>query len=148
MVRQLFHQLKVIGTRLHADLGITIAMRGVLETIERHGPTSVPRMARMRPVSRQHIQRVVDELLERKLVRLETNPHHKLSPLVSMTDKGHAAFQAMSQRERPVFGQLARGLSADEVEITRRVLDQLRMRLTQMRAKQGQMRRDDHEDHL
>ena len=119
-VRRLFHQLKAVGTTLHADTGVTVAMRGVLETIDQKGPCTVPRMARMRPVSRQHIQRIVDELLERRLVRLDANPDHKRSPLVSLTDKGRATFHAIAESELEGFDRLAQGLSRGEAGTARK----------------------------
>jgi DNA-binding MarR family transcriptional regulator len=145
-VRRVFHQLKAVSTALHADIGITASVRGVLETIQREGPSTVPRMARMRPVSRQHIQRIVDELLERDLLRLDVNPDHKRSPLVSMTEKGRATFHTMAQRELALFSQLTDGLSQNEVAVTRKVLDQLQTRLTGMLAEQGQTFGDDLEN--
>jgi DNA-binding MarR family transcriptional regulator len=142
-VRRLFHQLKAYGTTLHADTDVTVPMRGVLETIVQKGPSTVPRMARMRPVSRQHIQRIVDELLERGLVRLDANPDHKRSSLVSLTQKGRATFHSMLASEIAAFDHLARGLSRGEIATARKVLQQLTTRLDAMLAEQPGATGDD-----
>jgi len=125
----LFHQLRELGTVLDADLGVTVPMRGVLETLEREGPLTVPHIARARPVSRQHIQRIVDELLANGLVRLEPNPDHKRSPLVALTDHGRAIFKTMMHREITWFAGISRHLPADEVAIARKLLDRLQAQL-------------------
>ena len=146
LVRQLFHLLKAVGTELHADVGVTVPMRGVLETIQREGPCTVPRMARMRPVSRQHMQRIVDDLLALKLVRLENNPDHKRSPFVAMTEEGGRTFDAIAERERAPIAQLTTGMTEDEVAVTRKVLEQLKTRLLGMLAEQTPTPGDDHEE--
>jgi DNA-binding MarR family transcriptional regulator len=125
-IRQLFQLLKAAGSALHADIGVTASMRAVLESISRQGPNTVPELARQRPVSRQHIQRIVDQLLERELVRLEGNPSHKRSPRVALTPRGEAVFKAMSEREKTVLSRVARGLSAAEAHIALRALGKLK----------------------
>lgn len=99
-VRLLFHRLRKVGDELHEDIEITAAMRGVLEGLDRLGPQTVPAMARARPVSRQHIQLIVNELLQRKLVGTKDNPAHKSSPLVEITNTGAELLQEMKEREQ------------------------------------------------
>jgi hypothetical protein len=41
---------------------MTAGKRGVLKGLDRLGPQTVPQMARARPVSRQHIQTLVNRL--------------------------------------------------------------------------------------
>ena len=56
----MFHRLKLVATEIHREEGISAAMRGVLNELAQEGPATVPRIARRRPVSRQHIQTVVN----------------------------------------------------------------------------------------
>ncbi len=125
-IRQLFQLLKAAGAALHADIGVTASMRAVLESISRQGPNTVPELARQRPVSRQHIQRIVDQLLERNLVQLEDNPSHKRSPRVALTPRGETAFNAMSEREKTVLSRIARSLSAAEAHTALRALGKMK----------------------
>lgn len=140
-VRQLFHLLREVGTGLHADLGVSASLRAVLESLVRHGPATVPELARQRPVSRQHIQRIVDELLARGLVRLEENPAHKRSSRVALTDRGAKLFSSMSAREQVPLARLAARLSPGELETTLKVLAQTRESLAAMLAVQRGTRR-------
>jgi DNA-binding MarR family transcriptional regulator len=105
-IRKLFHILGAVGDALHADLGITASMRAVLESLARGGAQTVPQMARARPVTRQHIQAIVDQLLNAGLVTLQPNPAHKRSSLVALTKAGEAAFATMSDREAVVLEQV------------------------------------------
>ena len=98
-VRLLFHRLRLVADELHENTHVTAAMRGVLEGLARLGPQTVPAMARARPVSRQHIQNIVNELLQQKLVATEDNPAHKSSPLITLTKKGAGIIQQMKERE-------------------------------------------------
>ncbi|MCA8978153.1 MAG: MarR family transcriptional regulator, partial [Planctomycetes bacterium] len=99
-VRLLFNQCSRLAEDLHSELPVTVAMRAVLEFVTGNGPTTVPGIARSRRVSRQHIQVLVNDLIDHGLVRMEANPGHKRSLLVTLTAKGRRTFEAMRQRER------------------------------------------------
>lgn len=88
---------------------------GVLRVLDRRGPQTMPQMARARMVSRQHIQSLVNRLVEKGHVEFIANPAHKRSKLVRLTTRGKALADAMGERE-------ARVLRALEVEIPDRDL--------------------------
>jgi DNA-binding MarR family transcriptional regulator len=98
-VRLLWHRLVRTGETLHAGEPITLGMRAVLERLAREGAATVPGIARGRHVTRQHIQALVNGLLERKLVELRDNPAHKRSPLVGLTPPGAEAIRRMKRKE-------------------------------------------------
>jgi len=56
---------------------LSAARRGVLRSLARLGPQTVPQMAGARPVSRQHIQTIVNALAADGLVETIDNPAHK-----------------------------------------------------------------------
>jgi len=58
------HRLKAVATRVHGLDASSAGRRGILRSLDSMGPQSVPQMARARPVSRQHIQVLVNGLLE------------------------------------------------------------------------------------
>lgn len=129
-IRRAFHTLANAGDALHADLGVTSAMRAQMEYLSDHGPATVPDIARAKSVSRQHIQQLVNGLEASGLVRFSANPRHRRSPLVALTEKGVAAFAEIRQREAAVLGDLARrldgaasGAAADTIARLRAVLD-------------------------
>jgi DNA-binding MarR family transcriptional regulator len=104
-VRLLWHVLGQVADRLHED-EVTLGMRAVLEFLDREGPKAVPEVARSRRVTRQHIQALVNDLLELHLVVLDANPAHRRSALIRLTDEGQEAFRRMKRRERRFFDDL------------------------------------------
>jgi len=121
-VRRLFHKLGHGVSQLHRDAGINGGMRAVLESVISGGPQTVPQMARSRPVSRQHIQGLVNGLLDAGLAEYAPNPAHKRSKLVVATTQGRAAFAAMRERETEAFAQLTLPCTAADLAAADRVL--------------------------
>lgn len=98
-VRLFYHSIVQIGEALHAESGISMGMRGVLEYLDREGPATVPDIARARRVTRQRIQTLVNALARRRLVRSVPNPASRRSPLIEVSDTGTALIRAMRERE-------------------------------------------------
>jgi DNA-binding MarR family transcriptional regulator len=109
--RLLFHALKHWSETVHAELGMTSAMRPVLELILIGGPATVPDIARARGVSRQHVQQQVDALLERSLAARQDNPAHKRSSMIALTDKGRALIQNLRSDEFNALSLMQVGVS-------------------------------------
>jgi DNA-binding MarR family transcriptional regulator len=123
--RRLFHRMKLAAEQLHGAEEITAGMRGVLFGLDRSGPRTVPQMARARPVSRQHIQMLVNPLVDRRLVELVDNPAHKRSKLVRLTPKGRRLVDRMRKRESKVLGALGKGMSDRQLRSAAAVLRSL-----------------------
>jgi DNA-binding MarR family transcriptional regulator len=122
----LFHRLREVGLDLHQDLGVTPGMRGVMLSLDRLGPRTVPQLARQRPVSRQHIQNVVNRLRAANLVRTEDNPDHKRSRLIVLTDKGRQTLADMLAREERLLAAQTPGLDPDRIREASRTLAAIR----------------------
>ena len=122
----LYHLLRVVVARIHSDANLTAAARGVLRGLDRIGPQTVPQMARARPVSRQYIQAVVNQLGKRGLVELVPNPAHKRSSLVQLTSKGKKLAEAVAQKEKTFLAELQIDLSEKELLLASSVLRKLR----------------------
>ena len=121
-VRRLFHRLGDGVAALHADTDVSAGMRAVLESVIEGGPQTVPQMARVRPVTRQHIQGLVNALLDAGYVDYADNPAHKRSKLVTPTTAGLTAFRALRARENAAFERLPLALEAADLEAATRVL--------------------------
>src|SRR5882672_5146190 len=67
------------------------ASRAALQLLQRCGPQTVPQIARARFSSRQNIQILINRLQQGGLVEFVTNPDHKRSALVRLTNHGQAA---------------------------------------------------------
>ncbi|MCT8970444.1 MarR family winged helix-turn-helix transcriptional regulator [Microbaculum marinisediminis] len=122
--------LLAAGDRLVAPLGLTSARWQVLGSIALSDrPLPVAHLARVMGLTRQAVQRVVNDLEGQGYVRFETNPHHKRAHLVVLTPKGEAAYADASAREAPWSNALAEGMSPAEIAAARRVLAALAQRL-------------------
>jgi DNA-binding MarR family transcriptional regulator len=140
--RLLFHRLKLAGDRLHDSEGITAGMRGVLYDVARRGPQTVPQLARSRPVSRQHIQMLVNPLAERRFVELVDNPAHRRSRLVRLTGKGRRLVDRMRRREKRVLSLLGEGLTESRLRSATTTMRVLRRRLAEEASQDGDARAD------
>lgn len=125
-VRLVFHRLKAAAERVHGEGERSAARRGVLLDLHRCGPRTVPQMASSRPVSRQHIQVVVNGLIDDGLVELAPNPAHTRSHLVRLTESGAERVRAIIDRETAIFRRLDLKCSRVQLVETARVLAQLR----------------------
>jgi DNA-binding MarR family transcriptional regulator len=128
-VRGVFNRLRALGDQLHGDLEITTAMRAVMETLSAAGPMTVPQIAKLKGVTRQHIQLLADALAEADLAVVKENPAHRRSSLIALTDKGKRAFAKMRAREEPVIDEIAWEFDASELERATGVLNRLAARL-------------------
>ena len=111
----LFHRLQLVARQVHKRGELTAGKRGVLMSLHRLGPQTVPQMARARPVSRQYIQTLVNLLAGEGHVDFIENPAHKRSALVGLTPRGEAFVEAMSERERKIVGRLRIGVAEEEL---------------------------------
>lgn len=121
-VRRTFHRLVQASEQLHKKEDVTLGMRGVLEFLDREGDHTVPQIARSRHVSRQHIQGLVNPLLDLGLVQTKENVHHKSSPLITLTEKGCLTFNHMRSKERRLLKSLDWNISQKDLRTTAEVL--------------------------
>lgn len=122
--------LLAAGDRLVAPLGLTSARWQVLGSVALSDHAlPVAHLARVMGLSRQAVQRVVNDLEGEGFLTFEPNPHHKRAHLVVLTGKGRKAYAAASAREAPWANALAAGLSAEEIAAARHVLTTLMERL-------------------
>ena len=124
-VRRLFHLLESGAAALHGESDISVGMRAVLESVIDGGPQTVPQMARARPVTRQHIQGLVNPLIDGSYVEYVDNPAHRRSKLVAATKKGRRAFQALRDVETHALGQLPLDVTPEEIDAATSVLHRL-----------------------
>ncbi len=124
-IRAGFHLLKNTGDVLHETIGVTSAMRAVMESLADHGAQTVPDIARRKHVTRQHIQTLADQLAEDSLVRFKNNPAHKRSNLVQLSAKGERTFADMRAREASVLTDLAEQIPQHDLEVTLKTLSHL-----------------------
>ena len=118
------------GDRLVAGLGLTSARWQVLGTmIAAERPQPVAWIARDMGANRQNVQRIVNDLARDGLVEFQPNPHHRRAQLVVLTDKGTKAYDDAMRLQTPWVNDLAEGLQPEDIEVTRKVIAALRLKL-------------------
>jgi DNA-binding MarR family transcriptional regulator len=101
---------------------VSTGVRAVLDMLRRHGPMTVPQMGRTQSLSRQFVQRMVNDAAAAGLVELSDNPAHRRSRLVALTDPGHATIMAIVKRESTQLRNVAGDLTGSDVDTCLRVL--------------------------
>ncbi|WP_406222954.1 MarR family winged helix-turn-helix transcriptional regulator [Streptomyces decoyicus] len=105
--------------------GLSVGVRAVLNLLREHGPMTVPQMGRAQALSRQFVQRMVNDAAARGLVESAPNPAHKRSSLIRLTEQGQTVITAAIDRERVVLRQVGGDLADAEVDTCLRVLSRL-----------------------
>lgn len=108
-----------------ARFGLSVGERAVLVLLYRDGPKTVPQLARAQALTRQFVQRTVNEAAERNLVELAPNPAHRKSSLVRLTEQGRSVMARVHDEERRRFERAAQDLTTDELDACLRVLSRL-----------------------
>jgi DNA-binding MarR family transcriptional regulator len=123
-------ELLIAGDKLVADLGLTSARWQVLGAMGMSS-TALPvaHIARNMGLSRQAVQRIVNDMVAQNLLQFAPNPYHQRAKLVLMTGKGKDVFEAAMERQSPWADALATGLSSDQIATTLHVLRTLRDKL-------------------
>jgi DNA-binding MarR family transcriptional regulator len=90
-MRDLFNQapyfpLRAAGDEITRRFGQTTAERGL--TRQAQGQQTVAALARSRPVARQWIQRLSNQLAKDRLIEFVDNPNHKRAKLTRLTPEG------------------------------------------------------------
>lgn len=119
MVLEVFRlngRLLAAGDRLVADVGLTSARWQVLGAVHyAEESQTVSWLARSMGLTRQAVQRIVNELEADGLVAFTANPAHRRAHLVTLTRKGHAAYAAADRRQTPWVNALANGFERIEL---------------------------------
>jgi DNA-binding MarR family transcriptional regulator len=129
-VAQFFFRIRAVGQRTGLITGWGGGAFGFMRSLALLGPLTVPQIARMRPTSRQRMQRLADELAAEGLVEFVDNPQHRRSRLVRLTRKGEAHYRAMSARFAAIAATMGGGLSEADIRkataIVRRLSDEVK----------------------
>lgn len=128
-VALLFFRMKVAATQFLGQGRHSSGRRSLLKSLGRSGPQTVPAMARVRGVSRQHIQTLVNELRSDGLVTRRPNPAHKSSKLIALSSAGRRFLNEMQQRERQLLSGLADGIPLDDFRHATELVREVKGRL-------------------
>lgn len=105
--------------------GLSVGVRAVLDLLREQGPMTVPQMGRAQSLSRQFVQRMVNDATARGFVETIPNPAHQRSSLIRLTDDGLAAITAVTAREHALLRQVGDDLTDADVAACTRVLSRM-----------------------
>ncbi|MFI0257742.1 MarR family winged helix-turn-helix transcriptional regulator [Streptomyces sp. NPDC017056] len=108
-----------------AGTGLTAGQHALLDALHRHGPRTVPELARALDLDRQPVQRRVNHAAGLGLVETAPNPAHRRSPLVRLTPEGSEVIRSVQRFEAAGLRRGLAGLPAADVATALRVLDRL-----------------------
>lgn len=135
-IAQCFFRLRAVGQKTGLITNWGGGSFGFMRSLALLGPLTVPQIAKMRPTSRQRMQRLADELAADGIVEFIENPKHKRSKLVRLTPKGKATYQEFHARFVTMASTLGSDLSEADVrsagEIVQRLSDALKLHLEQL----------------
>jgi len=124
-VAQCFFRIRAFGQKAGFITSWGGGAFGFMRSLALLGPLTVPQIARMRPTSRQRMQRLADELAAEGLVKFIDNPKHRRSKLVQLTTKGEARYRALNARLLAAAATMGGALSEADVRKTSAVVRQL-----------------------
>jgi len=131
-VAQFFFRIRAVGQRTGLITSWGGGAFGFMRSLAVIGPLTVPQIARMRPTSRQRMQRLADELAAEGLVEFIDNPRHRRSKLVRLTRKGDARYREWSARLLAIALMMGDELREADIrktaEIVRRLSDEAKGR--------------------
>lgn len=105
--------------------GVSVGVRSVLVLLHRYGPMTVPQMARIMSLTRQFVQRMVNDAVARGWAEATANPAHQRSSLIRITDEGAAVITAILAREHALNRQVGGELTEEELRACVRVLKEM-----------------------
>lgn len=127
-----YRRVARIVERDKAFSGLSVGVRNVLDQLRRDGERTVPQLARSQDLSRQFVQRMVNEAQEAGLVELIDNPAHRRSRLVRMTPRGLEAILRVIDREHDLMSRVGGDLTDIELDATLRVLHHMDLALLEL----------------
>ncbi|GGL65241.1 MarR family transcriptional regulator [Streptomyces fumigatiscleroticus] len=125
LVGPLYRRVQREVERGEAVEGLSVGVRAVLDLLHKHGPLTVPQMGRAQAISRQFVQRMVNDAAGRGLVESVPNPAHRRSSLIRLTEEGRTAIAAVLAREHSVLRETGGDLTEADVSACLRVLGEM-----------------------
>ncbi len=104
---------------------MTMATRALIERLDDQGAQTVPQVAAWLDVSRQAVQRVVDDAGTLGYVEVRDNPAHRRSHLIAVTSRGQDEFHRLHTDELATLADVAAGIDRADLLTCAAVLEQL-----------------------
>ncbi|MEO1198379.1 MAG: MarR family winged helix-turn-helix transcriptional regulator [Pseudomonadota bacterium] len=123
-------RLIAAGDALVADLGLTSARWQVLGAIAlSERPQTVSVIARRMGLTRQAVQRIVNDMAAVDLIAMKDNPADKRAKLARLTDRGQEVYETAISRQVPWANETAAGIVPTRLTEALEVLQTIGQRL-------------------
>ena len=114
------------GDTMTENLGLTSARWKVIGVIAlSNAGLTVPGIARVLGQSRQAVQRLTDVMVEDGLLLYQSNPKHKRSVLVTLTEVGKEAYNQLREEQDPWAIRNTEDIPTEELETSLRLVRRL-----------------------
>ena len=123
---KLYHQSNAFIARVYGHEGISMGRRSVLLVLFFGGSQTVPQLAQAQSVSRQYIQKLVNQLAGEGYITFVENAAHKRSHLVQLTTEGRTYMEAMLRREMKIVSAQVIDFPVEALAETARMLQAIR----------------------
>ncbi|RED52522.1 MarR family winged helix-turn-helix transcriptional regulator [Aestuariispira insulae] len=127
-----FFKLRAAGKQVSEEAGWGSGTWSLMRTIQIEGPQTVPQLAKRRPVARQRMQKIADDLVAQGLAQFINNPRHKRSQLLDLTAKGHNHVRRTTEQIRDMADVLATGMDLRSLDVTNDNIRELQKRLSRI----------------
>ncbi len=104
------------------DHGMTAGDYTLLSFVDRLGPCSAADLARAMHVTPQAATQQVSQLEAKGLISRAENSANRRITLVSLTERGRAAYQDIDQRAEALEAELTAGFDADQLAVIHQFL--------------------------
>lgn len=105
--------------------GASVGVRSVLDLLRRKGDMTVPQLSRIQALSRQFVQRMVNDAVAHGWVETLPNPAHQRSSLIRITEEGRILIATVLDREHTLNREVGGDLTDAEVRGCVRVLTEM-----------------------
>ncbi len=136
-----YFPLRAAGDAMTARFGQTTAEWGLMRSLDAKGPMTVATLARSRPVARQWIQRLANQLRKDGLIEFVDNPDHKRAKLMRITPAGQKLLRRIGAAYEIWAGAMKKDFDERQMRMTLDLLRSLRQRLTAELSKLRSRRR-------
>ena len=123
--RPLMQRVEELVRRNLDGTGLTVRMRAIMEILESHGALSVPDIARALQIQRQYVQVMVNEVIAAGLAEKRSNPRHRASPLIGLTQQGQQLVRDVLAREQRKAELLSQAYAEVDIATALAVVEQL-----------------------
>ena len=139
LILQTFHfhgLLGAAGDELAAPWGLSSARWKVLGAVARGDrPLHVAQIARDMGLTRQAVQRIVNDLADEGMLALSDNPDHQRARLVKLTRRGEKVLGEITEEQIRWSNEFTDGISPRSIESAARVMATLSKRIEEHNEK-------------